>query len=182
LSGFNVLKYDYNNKNLIYKKEISFDLINKHLDDKSQINPRDFHKYNLAQFHDFIKSNNILDMENQGLRLSFLPNYGAWNGIKVTMLRTRINKSGDLVQIDKFFYKNNINQFLGYDLIPEKSIEVLKDNDSNYKQVPLDFINSFQGKNDPDLTVFKTFYKRDFNIVIFAREKDGEIKAFKLEK
>ncbi|MBY0425096.1 MAG: hypothetical protein K2Q22_05620 [Cytophagales bacterium] len=182
IHGFEIFKFNYATGRPIVRKEISFDEINKYLGDKSKINPKDFNKNSLYPFHDLIKSNFIVDERNQGLRISFYPNYKGMNTEKVTMIRTRLDKMGNLVQIDECFYKNHVNSFYGYDIVPETKTTVLKDPNSDYKLIPIDFIHSLSGKIDKEYTLFSTFYKKDFDIVVYIREKDGEMKAFKLSK
>lgn len=182
VNGFYVHKFDYKTGTSIYRREVPFSLFNQLIPEKDRREAVHASFRDVFPVTSFIHATSYLDMPNQGLRLLL---YNDSKGLLKDQLKLtgiRLNKNGDAEMIDEYIYKNNIITFYNFYLSPEKRTVYWQDNNPNYKLAPLDYINSLSGKIDPDYTLFSIFYKKDYNLVVSIREKDGEIKAVKLEK
>jgi hypothetical protein len=182
VNGIYVNKFDYRTGTAVYRREIPFNLFNQLIPEKDRRESIHFSFREIFPVLTFVQSTSYLDVPNQGLRLLL---YNDSKGLLKDQLKLtgiRLNKNGDLELIEEYIYKNNIATFNDYYLIPEKRTVYWKDNNPNYQSGPLDYINSLGAKMDPEYTLCTIFYKKDYNMVVYVREKDSEIKAIKLEK
>jgi hypothetical protein len=174
-NGIYVKKYNYSSGSIIYNKELNFKNFKQYVPEQAKKQSVDYDQ--IFPIASYLHLGCFLEMDNRVLRL-LVYKYATRNNTEI-----RLGQNGELIQAKGLIYKNPYGAFSGYELIPEKINPLYEAPDlSKLKTTPLDFVNSLSNKMDTDLVLCSVFEKKECNIVVYIREKDGEIKAFKLAK
>jgi hypothetical protein len=184
INGCYVKKFNYASGNMIYNKEIDYRKFNKEYSpDTTKESLVLFKKSNVFSNTYFSDAAFDIEMSNQVLRLMLYKYSTGMYLDRVGMTGIRLDKNGDIIQVEVLAYKNNIERYDDYWLIPEKITTIYTAPDfSMLKKTPLDFVHSLSTKMDPEFVLCSIFKKKDFDLVVCIRERDGEIKAFKLAR
>lgn len=182
INGLYVNKFDYKNTSALYRKEFEFSNFTQYIPDNSVRDKIHFTMANVFPISTFIKNTKLLDMEKQELRLLLFNDSKGLLKNQVKMTGVRLGKDGSLNYVEDVLYKNNLGLFNPQYLIPEQYTIHWKSPNYIAKGLSWDFLNGLTSKMDPNYVVCNIFTKKGFDIITYVREKDGEIKAFKLEK
>jgi len=183
VDGLYVAKYNYATGNPIFNKQLPFSKIAElanSAEQKEKIHKSFDQIYPVSYFQ---PGSYFFDEQNHALRLFIFNDAKGIFKDKLSLNSVSFDANGEVTEMEGLAYKNHPIVFSDYRLTP-LSVTPLSPRKQAPKTTPMDFINSFSGKSDPNFFFWKMMPRKaqNYDILVSVKERNAEIIAYKISK